>query len=184
MAVMFCDIAGFSTLMGADEQGTMNLLEAYYAVTDPCVPSRRGKVLKRIGDGHMVWFASAFDALFCAVQLQKRLAKSRVKPARRIQVRIGINAGDVIVGKDNDLYGTVVNIAKRLESAASPGGLCVSENARLSLSSSEREAFVFQDAGLLDLKGSPAPMQAWHVHAPVKRRSGRTKLSNREASGS
>lgn len=163
MAVMFTDIKGFSTLMGKDEAGTLRLLEQHNAAMDPCVPAHDGRLVKRIGDSYMVWFPSALDALRCAVAMQKALGRMNGRRKRKIQVRIGINAGDVMIGQDNDLYGNVVNMAKRLESEARPGGICVSDSIRQNLSPSERATFTFEDAGLLPLKGSPEPVQSWHV---------------------
>jgi len=180
---MFTDIKGFSTLMGKDEKGTLKLLREHGAVMDPCVQAHNGQVAKRIGDAYMVWFGSALDALECAFSMQTALAKLRKHIP--VQVRIGLNCGDVFFDEDNDLYGNTVNMAKRLEAEATADGICVSETVRQNISPSERHAFEFEDAGSLELKGSPEPVRAWHVKRadeeprpkPEGKRTGRPGLS-------
>ena len=122
-AILAADVVGYSRLMGADEAGTLAVLKARRAeVLQPIVAKHRGRVVKLMGDGVLVEFASAVDAVECAIQLQKAMeaANAGVPEDRRIVLRIGINLGDVMV-EGGDLYGDGVNIAARLESLAEPG---------------------------------------------------------------
>jgi adenylate cyclase len=161
VTVMFTDIIGFSTLMGRDERATIKLLQDHAIALEPCVRDHDGQLAKRIGDGYMVWFHSALDALDCAFSMQTEIAKVRKRLPLRI--RIGLNCGDVSFGEDNDLFGNTVNMAKRLEAHAREDGICVSESVRQNISPSDRRAFDFEDAGALELKGAPELLRAWHV---------------------
>ena len=129
-AILAADVAGYSRLMGADEEGTLAQLKACRrALVDPKIAEHRGRIVKTTGDGVLVEFASAVDAARCAVDVQRGLTEqnSTVPQAQRIEYRIGIHLGDIILD-DNDIFGDGVNIAARLEGIAEPGGVCVSDD--------------------------------------------------------
>jgi adenylate cyclase len=131
-AIMFADVVGYSRMMEGDEAGTLAALkERRKTVLEPVVRAYGGRIVKLMGDGVLVEFASAVNAVGCAVELQGKMAGANNSAAleRRIALRIGINLGDVI-GEGSDIYGAGVNIAARLESLAEPGGVCVSHNVR------------------------------------------------------
>jgi class 3 adenylate cyclase len=127
-AILAADVAGYSRLMGADEEGTLAALKAIRReLGDPKVKEHRGRIVKTTGDGLLVEFASVVDAVRCAVEVQQGLAERNadVPQEKRIEFRIGINLGDVI-RDGRDIFGDGVNIAARLEALADPGGICVS----------------------------------------------------------
>src|SRR5690349_894885 len=131
-AILAADVAGYSRLMGIDEEGTLADLKGHTrAVLDPKITEHRGRIVKTTGDGLLVEFASVVDAVRCAVDIQRQMAERNVEvPAeRRIEFRIGLNVGDIIID-DKDIYGDGVNIAARLEALAAPGGICVSRVVR------------------------------------------------------
>jgi len=124
-AILAADVAGYSRLMGADEEGTHERLKTLLRrLVDPKVKEHRGRIVKTTGDGLLLEFASVVDAVRCAVDVQRELAERNadVPPDRRIELRMGINLGDII--KDGrDIYGDGVNVAARLEALAEPGGI-------------------------------------------------------------
>ena len=130
---MASDVAGYSRLMGADEEGTLRQLKMHRKeLVDPKITEHRGRIVKTTGDGMLVEFVSVVDAVRCAVDIQRgTLARNaEVAPDRRIQFRIGINVGDII-SDDNDIYGDGVNVAARLEALAEPAAsVCVTHRAR------------------------------------------------------
>src|SRR3979490_2532138 len=131
-AVLAADMAGYSRLMEADEQGTLARLRTHrIELIDPAIAKNQGRIIKTTGDGMLVEFHSVADAVLCAAEIQRRMARRNadVSPARWIQFRIGINLGDVIV-EENDIFGDGVNVAARLEMLAEPGGICVSARVR------------------------------------------------------
>jgi len=124
-AILAADVAGYSRLMGADEEGTLSRLKALRAeAIDPKLSGHHGRIVKTTGDGLLAEFASVIDALRCAVEVQKAIAERNIAVAidNRIELRIGINVGDI--------FGEGVNIAARLEGLAEPGGICVSARAQ------------------------------------------------------
>jgi Flp pilus assembly protein TadD len=125
-AILAADVAGYSRLMGADEEGTLARLKALRAeLIDPGLAEHHGRIVKTTGDGLLVEFASVVDAMRCAVGWQSAMA-DRAQPAEtRIEFRIGVNLGDIIIDGD-DIFGDGVNIAARLEAMAEPGGICIS----------------------------------------------------------
>ncbi len=130
--ILAADVAGYSRLMGADEEGTMRRLRALRAeLFDPTINANRGRVFKTTGDGILIEFASVVDAVRCAIEVQHGMAarNADVAPDQRIEFRVGIHLGDVIVEDDGDLMGDGVNIAARLEGIAAPGGICLSRAA-------------------------------------------------------
>jgi len=130
--ILAADVAGYSRLMGADEEGVLARLKAARnSLVDPTVAAHRGRIVKTIGDGMLVEFASAVDAVRCAIEVQRGLAEQNaaVPEVRRLEYRIGIHVGDIIVD-ENDIFGDGVNIAARLEGVAEPGGVCISDDAQ------------------------------------------------------
>ena len=130
-AILAVDVAGYSRLMGVDEEGTLAALKACRRdFIDPKIAEHRGRIVKTTGDGALVEFASAVDGVRCAMEIQRVMAErnTAIPEDHRIEFRIGINVGDVIID-ENDIYGDGVNIAARIESLAEPGAVCLSENA-------------------------------------------------------
>jgi adenylate cyclase len=127
-AILAADVASYSRLMGADEEDTLTRFKSHrHELVDPTIGDHGGRIVKSTGDGLLVEFASAVDAVRCAVEIQIRMVErnANVPPEKRIQFRIGVNAGDVMIDGD-DIFGDDVNIAARLEGVAEPGGICVS----------------------------------------------------------
>ena len=130
-AILVADVVGYSRLMGEDEEGTLATLKTFRVeFFEPLIAEYRGRIFKLMGDGALVEFASVVDAVRCAVEIQRRMAtrNADVQESTRIELRIGINLGDIVVGGD-DIYGDGVNIAARLEGLADPGGICISGTA-------------------------------------------------------
>ena len=127
VAMLAADVAGYSRLMGADEEGTLVQLKACRkTVFAPKIAEHRGRIVKTTGDGMLVEFASAVDTVRCATEVQRSMAEQNaaVPQDQRIEFRIGIHVGDIIFD-DNDIFGDGVNIAARLEGIAEPGGVCM-----------------------------------------------------------
>jgi adenylate cyclase len=127
-AILAADVAGYSRLMGADEEGTLERLKAYRReLIDPKIAEHRGRIVKTTGDGLLAEFPSVVDAVGCAAEVQRGMldCEPDVPDERRIRLRIGINLGDVIAEGD-DIFGDGVNVAARLEALAEPGGICIS----------------------------------------------------------
>jgi len=131
-AILAADVAGYSRLMGTDEEGTHETLKAHLAeLVDPKIVEHRGRIVKNTGDGFLAEFPSVVDAVRCAVEIQRGMPdrEPEVPKERRIRFRIGINLGDVIV-EEHDIFGDGVNVAARIEGLAEPGGICVSRVVR------------------------------------------------------
>jgi len=157
-AIFAGDIAGYSRLMGADEEGTLRQLKAHRKeLVDPKITEHRGRIVKTTGDGILVEFVSVVDAVRCAVEIQRgmveRNAESPVE--RRIEFRIGINVGDII-SDANDIYGDGVNVAARLEALATPGGILVSRNVYDQVR--DKLSFSFEDLGEQSVKNIARPI--------------------------
>src|SRR6516165_1108196 len=130
-AIFAADIAGYSRLMASDEEGTLRQLKAHRKqLIDPKITEHRGRIVKTTGDGALVEFVSVVDAVRCAVDIQRGMNQRNtdVPADKRIQFRIGINVGDIIIDGD-DIFGDGVNIAARLETLCEPGGVCISRAA-------------------------------------------------------
>ena len=164
-AILAADVVGYSRLMAADEAGTLAALKALRAdVIDPAIAAANGRMVKLMGDGALVEFASIVDAVECAVAIQREVAahNEALDSEKRIEFRIGINLGEVIVDGD-DIYGDGVNIAARLEGLARPGGICVS--AKVFEEVSNKLDVGFEDLGPQEVKNIPTPVRAYHVMA-------------------
>jgi adenylate cyclase len=164
-AVLAADMVGYSRLMEADERGTLARLKAHrIELIDPAIAKNRGRVIKTTGDGLLVEFHSVVDAVLCATEVQRRMARRNadVSPARWIQFRIGINLGDVII-EDDDIFGDGVNIAARLEMLAEPGGICVSAAVRDQVDHHRLEDVVFEDLGDQTVKNISRPIHVFRV---------------------
>ena len=162
-AILAADIAGYSRLMGADEEGTLARLKAHRReLIDPKIKEHRGRIVKTTGDGILVEFPSVVDAARCAVEMQEGMAERNadVPQDHRIDFRVGINIGDVIVDGD-DIHGDGVNIAARLEGLAQPGGICISQTV-LNLAR-DNVPFEVEDAGELALKNIERPVHIYRV---------------------
>jgi adenylate cyclase len=162
-AILAADVAGYSRLMGADEEGTLERLKALrHELIDPKIAEHRGRIVKTTGDGLLVEFASVVDAVRCAVAVQRAMPErdTSVAADSRIELRIGINLGDVIVEGD-DLYGDGVNIAARVEALADAGGVFVSNTVHDHVR--DRLPFVFEDLGEQQVKNIARPVRVFRV---------------------
>ena len=162
-AILAADVAGYSRLMGMDEEGTLSALkELRRELADPKIKEHRGRIVKTTGDGLLVEFASVVDAVRCAVEVQYEMAErnAEMPEERRIQFRIGINLGDII--KDGrDIHGDGVNIAARLEALAEPGGICVNRVVRDQVR--DKLDFAFEDAGEQRVKNIARPLRVYRI---------------------
>jgi adenylate cyclase len=166
-AVLAADVAGYSRLMGADEEGTLARLKAARkTLVDPTIASHRGRIVKTTGDGMLVEFASAVDAARCAVEVQRGMGgqNADVPEDTRIELRIGIHVGDIIFD-DNDIFGDGVNIAARVENECEPGGVYLSDDAFRQVRG--KTSFVFEDIGERVLKNIERPVRLYAVRSPA-----------------
>jgi adenylate cyclase len=162
-AILAADIAGYSRLMGADEEGTLSRLKALRGgLIDPKIAEHRGRIVKTTGDGILIEFASVVDALRCAAEVQAEMGERNadVPSIQRIEFRVGIHQGDIIVEGD-DIFGDGVNIAARLEGLAEPGGICVS--GRVQEDAAGRLDLAFEDLGEQPLKNIARPVRIYRV---------------------
>src|ERR1700758_1066703 len=162
-AILAADVAGYSRLVGADEEGTHERLKALRrGLADPKIKEYRGRIVKTTGDGLLIEFVSVVDAVRCAVEVQREMAERNadVSPDCRIEFRMGINLGDII--KDGrDIYGDGVNVAARLEALAEPGGVCVSRVVRDQVR--DKLAISFEDMGEQKVKNIARPVRVHRV---------------------
>jgi adenylate cyclase len=166
-AILAADVVGYSRMMAADEAGTLAALKRHReTVFDPAVAAHKGRVVKLIGDGTIVEFASVIDAVNCALSVQRPAEQAPDQRASQapIVLRIGINLGDVIMEGD-DLYGDGVNIAARLEPLAEPGGICISSIVNESIGN--RIDVRFQDGGDITVKNIDRPIRVWRWHPSI-----------------
>jgi class 3 adenylate cyclase len=161
-AVLAADVAGYSRLVGADEEGTLAALKRHRGeLIDPRIKEHRGRIVNTTGDGMLVEFASALDAVRCAVTMQRAMAAAvSGPPEQRIQYRVGINVGDIIAD-GNDILGDSVNIAARLEGIAEPGGICLSAAAYEQVRG--KLDIAVADMGEQDLKNIARPLRTYRV---------------------
>ncbi len=165
-AILAADVAGYSRLMGADEEGTLAALKAIRCeLGDPKIAEHRGRIVKTTGDGLLAEFASVVDAVRCAAEVQRCMAErnAEVPEGKRIEFRISVNLGDIIFD-EGDIFGDGVNIAARLEALAEPGGICVSQTVRDHIG--DRLDLVFEDIGEQSLKNIARPIRVFRVTLP------------------
>ncbi|MGE3932968.1 MAG: adenylate/guanylate cyclase domain-containing protein [Rhodospirillaceae bacterium] len=159
-AVFFADVVGYSRLMAEDEAGTLAALNRHRETEfNPAVAQHNGRIVKLMGDGALVEFGSVFDAVDCAIAIQK--AAARPDGRATLSLRIGVNLGDIIIQGD-DIYGDGVNIAARLETQAKPGGVCISSVVNESVRGRADASFV--DGGEVAVKNIARPIHVWHWH--------------------
>jgi adenylate cyclase len=162
-AILAADMAGYSRLIGADEEGTLERLKVLRAeLIDPRIAEHKGRTVKTTGDGLLAEFASVVDAVRYAVELQRAMVarNADIPSAKRIEFRIGIHQGDIIV-EDGDIFGDGVNLAARLEGLAEPGGICVS--ARVQEDAAGRLDLAFEDMGEQQVKNISRPVRVFRV---------------------
>jgi TolB-like protein/class 3 adenylate cyclase/tetratricopeptide (TPR) repeat protein len=162
-AVLAADVAGYSRLMGRDEEGTLaKLKSSRRALVDPAIAEHRGHIVKTTGDGVLAEFASAVDAARCAIEVQRGMAEQNIGVPQelRIEFRIGIHVGDIIID-ENDIFGDGVNIAARLEGIAQPGGVCISDDTHRQIRG--KVDIFFDDMGPQVLKNIAEPMRVWRM---------------------
>ncbi|MCK1546633.1 adenylate/guanylate cyclase domain-containing protein [Bradyrhizobium sp. 160] len=162
--ILAADVVGYSRLVGTDEEGTLDRLRVIRKdLIDPVIAAHRGRIVKTTGDGFLAEFASVVDAVRSAVDVQRAMVDSNagLAPDRRIEFRIGINLGDVVVEDDGDLMGDGVNVAARLEQIAEPGGICLSSAAYHQVRGKMDVAA--QDRGQQQLKNIAEPVQVYSL---------------------
>ena len=160
-AILAADVAGYSRLMGADEEGTHERLKAHLReLVEPKIAEHHGRIVKNTGDGFLADFTSVVDAVRCAVEVQREMAERNegTPPETRVEFRIGINLGDVIVDGE-DIFGDGVNVAARLEALAEPGGLCISRVVRDQIR--DKLPYVFVDLGEQSVKNIVRPVRVY-----------------------
>ena len=162
-AILAADVVGSCRLIGIDEEGTLAQLKALRkTLFDPKIAQHHGRIVKNTGDGALVEFASVVDAVRCADDVQRSVAEQNtdVPQDKRIEFRIGIHVGDIIIA-DDDIFGDGVNIAVRLEGIAEPGGVSISDDAHRQIRG--KVEITFEDMGSQSLKNIAEPMRAWRV---------------------
>src|SRR5215471_7279455 len=162
-AILASDIAGYSRLMGQAEAGTLARVRALRReLIDPQIVEHKGRIVKTTGDGMLIEFPSVVEAVACAVAVQREMAERNapITPEERIEFRVGINLGDVIV-EDGDIHGDGVNIAARLEALAAPGGVCISAIVHSQVE--RRVDCTFEDLGERELKNIARPIRVFRV---------------------
>ena len=166
-AILAADMVGYSRLMEADEGGTLARLKAHrIEVIDPAIAKHHGRIVKEMGDGVLVEFASVVDAVMCAVEVQQRMTRrnAELPPDQRVEFRIGINLGDIIFD-DGDIFGDGVNIAARLQQLPKPGGICVSAAVRDQVGGRAEVAFI--DDGEKTVKNLARPIRVYRVDLDI-----------------
>jgi adenylate cyclase len=162
-AILAVDVAGYSRLMGEDEEGTHERLKAHLReLIDPKIRVHHGRLVKNTGDGLLAEFPSIVDAVRCAVEMQRGMIDREpdVPEARRIRFRIGVNLGDVIV-EEHDIFGDGVNVAARLEALAEPGGICISRVVRDQIR--DKLSYAFEDMGEQQVKNIARPVRTYSI---------------------
>jgi class 3 adenylate cyclase len=162
VAILAADVASYSRLMEIDEEGTLATLSAFRLVTDRLISQHEGRICGTAGDSILAAFGSALAAVQCAVEIQNELAHANndLEKDRRMQFRIGINVGDVML-KDGDIFGDGVNIAARLEGLADPGGICISRGIHDHVM--KKLPFEFEDLGEQSVKNIAQPVRVYRL---------------------
>src|SRR6201998_3728461 len=164
-AILAADVAGYSRLMGADEEGTLERLKALRReLVDPKIAEHHGRIVKTTGDGMLAEFPSVVDAVRCAIEIQRAMLDrdADVAEDKRITFRIGVNLGDVIA-EDGDIYGDGVNVAARLEALAEPGGICISGTVWDHIR--DKLPYSFEDLGEQSVKNIARPVRVYAMDA-------------------
>src|SRR6202163_943212 len=175
-AILAVDVAGYSRLMRADEEGTLAaMLAVRRELGDPKIREHRGRIVKTTGDGLLVEFASVVDAVRCAVEVQREMLARNidVPTERRLEFRMGINVGDIII-EDGDIFGDGVNIAARLEALAEPGGICLSAAAHEQVR--DRLDIAFDDLGDQQVKNITRPVRVYSIGSRSSAPQGETQV--------
>ena len=162
VAILAADVEGYSRRMEIDEEGTLAILSSHRSITDELIAQHGGRIFNTAGDSVLAEFASVFSAIECAIEIQRQLAKANqpIEEAKRLNFRIGINVGDVMV-KDGDIFGDGVNIAARLEGLAKPGGICISRGVRDHIR--HKVAHRFEDLGEQAVKNIAQPVRCFRL---------------------
>jgi adenylate cyclase len=163
-AILVADVAGYSRLAGADEDRTLSRLRGLRGdLIDPAIAAHHGRIVKHTGDGSLIEFRSVVDAVRCAIEVQTGMVERNagLPPERRIEFRIGIHLGDVVEESDGDLMGDGVNIAARLEGIATPGSICLSEQAYWQVKG--RLDLAVSDLGTKELKNIAEPIRVYSL---------------------
>src|SRR5712671_2334591 len=163
-AILCADVHGYSRLMGEDEEATVRTLSAHRAIIDGLIEQHHGRFVNSAGDSVLAEFASVVNAAQCAVEIQTALKaeNANLPPERRMEFRIGVNLGDVMVDGEQ-IYGDGVNVAARLESIAEPGGICISGTVREHLGN--KLALGYEDLGPQSVKNIAEPVRVFRVLA-------------------
>ncbi len=164
-AILAADVAGYSRLMGADEEGTHEQFKTHCReLVDPKIKEHRGRIVKTTGDGMLVEFPSVVDAVRGAVEIQRGMVdrNAEISEDKRIAFRIGVNLGDVIIDSE-DIFGDGVSIAARLEALTEPGGICISRVVRDQIR--DKLPYPFQDMGERTVKNIARPVRAYSLSA-------------------
>ncbi|KYH01799.1 adenylate/guanylate cyclase domain-containing protein [Bradyrhizobium sp. DOA1] len=182
-AILAADVAGYSLLTGVDEEGThIQLQDHLRALVDPKVAEHRGRVVKNTGDGMLAEFGSVVDAMRCALDVQRGMVERNrgVSDEKRIEFRIGINVGDIIIDR-GDIFGDGVNVAARLEGLAKPGGVCISDDAHRQVQG--KFDVDFEDVGEQQLKNIVRPVRVFQavLDEPIRPRKPRGQPHNTPA---
>jgi class 3 adenylate cyclase len=162
-AILAADVAGYSRLMGADEEGSLAALKALRkSLIDPEISEHRGRIVKTTGDGLLVEFASAVDAVLCAMEIQRGMAdrNANIPESERIEIRAGINVGDIMID-EGDIFGDGVNVAARLESIADRNGICISRQVLDQIEG--RIPIEYRELGRQNLKNIARPIEAFAI---------------------
>jgi class 3 adenylate cyclase len=162
-AILATDVVGYSRLMGGDEEGTLAALKSLRkSLIDPKIAEHRGRIVKTTGDGALVEFASAVDAVRCAIDIQRAMMErnAEIPEDRRIELRIGINVGDIII-EGEDIYGDGVNVAARLEGIAKAGGICISRQGFEQIEG--KLQFAYRELGPQNLKNITKPIEVFSI---------------------
>src|SRR6201989_2554363 len=158
-AILAADVAGDSSLMGGDVSGTLAALRAHrHEIVDPAIAGHKGRIVKTTGDGMLVEFASAVDAVTCAMVVQEKMAERNGSFTPKVAFRIGINIGDIIIDGD-DIFGDGVNVAARIENECEPGGVCLSGSVYEQVRG--KTSFTFDDLGEKSLKNIERPVRLY-----------------------
>src|SRR5436190_10198246 len=166
-AILAADIAGYSSLMGADEARTVRDLKAHQAVVLSMIAQFSGRIIDTAGDGMLAEFGSVVNAVECAVAIQETMGErsADIEAERRMQYRIGINLGDVVYDETR-IYGDGINVAARLEGIAEPGGICLSSKVYEDVRGKVQLAY--EDIGEQQLKNISQPVRAYRVRLAVE----------------